>query len=245
MRHLVAPLLVVPLLVLAPSPALAVGMCQGQPATLESSTPGATLTGTEGPDVILATASATIQALGGDDLICTSSGGSIDAGAGDDRVEITSFDVGGSVDAGPDRDLLEILPTTRVVVDLGHGEVVMGGQTLDIAGFEDVTATAYRVTVRGDAKSNDLLLTGCIVKGYGASGNDLLSLGSPRGFRCKAYNLQLYGQGGNDRLTGNRLANLLVGGGGRDAANGKAGQDRCAAESEVKCERAPRESSGR
>jgi Ca2+-binding RTX toxin-like protein len=238
MRRTVTALLVVSMLALLPGArADAVGTCQGRPATLESSTPGATLTGTEGPDVILASASATIAALGGDDLICTSSGGSIDAGTGDDEVVITSFDISGAVDAGTGRDLLVVLPTTRVAVDLAHGGVVMGGQTLDIAGFDDVTATADRVTVYGDAKSNRVLLTGCILKGFGGAGNDLMSLGSPRGTHCSTRNQQLYGQGGNDRLTGNRLANLLVGGGGRDAANGKAGRDRCAAESEVKCER--------
>ena len=85
MRHLVAPLLVVPLLLVAPAPAAhAAGTCQGLPATIESAG-GGTVTGTEGPDVILVTAAADVVALGGDDTICVA-GGTLDAGAGNDRV---------------------------------------------------------------------------------------------------------------------------------------------------------------
>ncbi len=101
MRYLVAPLLAVPVLVLAPAPAAhAVGTCQGQPATIESSTAGATIIGTEGPDVILATRQATINALGGDDLICVA-GGLLDAGAGDDSVVVTTDGNGQEAHLGP------------------------------------------------------------------------------------------------------------------------------------------------
>jgi len=173
----------------------------------------------------------------GDDTFTASAGRyAASLGAGADRVVITGFDIGGAFDAGADRDGLLFTDTTRIDVDLKHGGVVMGGQTFEVAGIEDVTATADRVTVRGDSKRNTLDLSGCIVKGYGGRGNDALRLGSPNGIRCMKRNLQLYGEGGNDRLTGNRLSNLLVGGGGRDAANGKGGRDRCVTESRVHCE---------
>jgi hypothetical protein len=86
LHRLVAPLLAVPLLTLVPAPAHAIGTCQGQAATIESA--GGTVTGTEGPDVILVTGFATVTALGGDDVICVV-GGDLDAGAGDDSVSVT------------------------------------------------------------------------------------------------------------------------------------------------------------
>ena len=173
----------------------------------------------------------------GDDTLTVSSG-RYDAslGAGADTVVITGFDLSGSFNGGADRDLLLFTDTTRIDVDLRGGGVVMGGQTFGVAAIEDVTATADRIEVRGDSKRNMFVLTGCIVKGYGGGGNDALNLGSPNGVHCTQRNLKLYGEGGNDRLTGNRLRNVLVGGGGRDAANGKGGRDRCVAESRVHCE---------
>jgi hypothetical protein len=187
--------------------------------------------------------SPTVTAILGDgDDTFTASAGRYDAslGAGADRVVITGFDIGGSFDAGADRDGLLFTDTTRIDVDLRHGGVVMGGQTFGVSGIEDVTATADRVTVRGDSKRNTFDLTGCIVKGYGGAGHDALGLGSPNGLHCTRRNLKLYGEGGNDRLTGNRVRNVLVGGGGRDAAYGKRGRDRCAAEVEAGCELNPR-----
>ncbi len=189
------------------------------------------------------TSSATLSAtLGdGDDTFTASAGrydASLDGGA--DRVVITGFDIGGSFHGGADRDGLLFTDTTRIDVDLRHGGVVMGGQSFGVTGIEDVTATADRITIRGDSRRNTFDLTGCIVKGYGGGGNDALGLGSPNGVHCARRNLKLYGEGGNDRLTGNRLSNVLVGGGGRDAAYGKRGRDRCAAEVEAGCELSPR-----
>ena len=185
------------------------------------------------------TTSVTVSAtLGdGDDTFTASSGRyAASLGAGADRVVITTFDIAGSFEGGADRDGLLFLDTTRIEVDLRRGGVSMGGQTFGVSGIEDVTATASRMEVRGDSKRNVFDLTGCLVKGYGGGGNDALGLGSPNGVQCTSRNLKLYGEGGNDRLTGNRLANVLVGGGGRDAANGKGGRDRCVAESRVHCE---------
>jgi Ca2+-binding RTX toxin-like protein len=178
---------------------------------------------------------AIVTVLGdGDDTLAVSAG-RYDAslGAGADRVVIGGFDISGSFNGGAGRDGLLFTDTTRIEVDLHHGGVAMGGQTFGVTGIEDVTATADRITIRGDSKRNTFDLTGCIVKGYGGGGNDALGLGSPNGVQCARRNLKLYGEGGNDRLTGNRLSNVLVGGGGRDAAYGKRGRDRCAAEAEA------------
>jgi Ca2+-binding RTX toxin-like protein len=176
----------------------------------------------------------------GDDTFTASSGRyDVSLGAGADRVDIYGYDFGGSFDGGADRDLIVFSDTTRIEVDLRRGGVGMGGQTFAISGIEDVTATASRVEVRGSSGSNTLSLTGCIVKGYGAGGDDVLSFGSPEDLSCRSRNMKLYGEGGKDRLTGSRLRDVLIGGGGRDKAYGKAGRDRCAAEVEVACEENP------
>jgi Ca2+-binding RTX toxin-like protein len=59
--------------------------CQGQPATIVS-TPGGTITGTEGADVIVTNGAATLDALGGDDRVCATGEGGVIAvlGAGAD-----------------------------------------------------------------------------------------------------------------------------------------------------------------
>jgi Ca2+-binding RTX toxin-like protein len=70
------------------APAYAAAVCQGHPATIESS--AATITGTESDDVIVAHgASPEVRALGGNDLICVE-GGDVYTGAGDDSVVSTA-----------------------------------------------------------------------------------------------------------------------------------------------------------
>jgi hypothetical protein len=71
--------------------------CEGLPATVVG-TPGATVTGTDGPDVIVSAGAVEVRALGGDDVICTTASvapapGAFDpavrvlAGSGDDVVD--------------------------------------------------------------------------------------------------------------------------------------------------------------
>jgi Ca2+-binding RTX toxin-like protein len=59
--------------------------CQGQPATIVGS-PGGTITGTEGADVIVTNGATRVDALGGDDRVCATGGGGVVAilGAGAD-----------------------------------------------------------------------------------------------------------------------------------------------------------------
>lgn len=87
--------------------------CQGLPATVTGD--GATLTGTEGADVIVASGATTlIDALGGDDTICAFAAYAdnvlVSAGAGDDHVLVTGGSGGGyslrrtTTDLGPGDD---------------------------------------------------------------------------------------------------------------------------------------------
>ena len=98
MRHLVALASLVAALVGAADsrPAYAVGeTCNGVPATMVG-TPGGTVTGSEGPDVIVTAGALRVSALGGDDLICTT--GTAHVGTGPADV---------IVDGGPGNDLVD------------------------------------------------------------------------------------------------------------------------------------------
>ncbi len=88
----VCALLGVPAVPAAPA-AAAPPTCQGQPATIVGER-GDFVSGTEGPDVIVAGGANEVSARGGDDLICSASTDigseiSIDAGAGEDVVDTT------------------------------------------------------------------------------------------------------------------------------------------------------------
>jgi hypothetical protein len=115
MRLALAPLLAAPLLLVPAGVAHASApTCQGQPATIQ--TDGGVVTGTEGPDVIVATRAGTINALGGDDLICAA-GGQFDAGAGDDTVVVGQTNGTNTQTAqlgpGTDRYTARARPSTR------------------------------------------------------------------------------------------------------------------------------------
>ena len=134
----------------------------------------------------------------------------------------------------------------------------MGGETFDVDNFEDATVLAYRIEVRGSRAVNTLDLSGCIVHGYGGGGDDLLILGEREyEVACTRRNLNLDGEGGDDRLIGSNLRDVLSGGNGNDVlkglqgrdellgeaggdkAHGGGGRDKCEAEVKVKCEVKP------
>jgi Ca2+-binding RTX toxin-like protein len=133
----VALVLTVPVLWLAPTAVHAAGTCQGLSATIESPG-GGTVTGTDGPDVILVTGPATVSALGGDDTVCVA-GGSLDAGAGDDHV-VAAGAHGQEAVLGPGDDSYA---STGLIdrVDLDEGDSA-GTDTIDSgAGLNDEIGT--------------------------------------------------------------------------------------------------------
>lgn len=151
MRRLVAPLLAVPLLVLVPAPAAhAAGTCQGLPATIESA--GGTVTGTEGPDVILVTGPATVAGLGGDDTICVA-GGALDAGAGNDHVSAAGQH-GQAATLGPGDDSYTSVGLTDQV-DLQEGDSA-GADTVDTGqGLNDVVGSGTATEPNHDHVTTD------------------------------------------------------------------------------------------
>jgi Ca2+-binding RTX toxin-like protein len=108
------------LTLVAPASAAA-ATCQGQPATIEATTNGQTLTGTDGPDVISTAGhtSVTVLAGDGDDLVCTDGGslsgdptaGVVHGGPGADTLVAASpqsrFDVA-NLDGDDGNDVLRV-----------------------------------------------------------------------------------------------------------------------------------------
>lgn len=72
----------------APARAQELGTCFGQPATIVGT--GHTITGTDGPDVVITNGAVEVTTLGGDDLVCVTGradNGFYDTGPGSDRVD--------------------------------------------------------------------------------------------------------------------------------------------------------------
>jgi Ca2+-binding RTX toxin-like protein len=60
--------------------------------------------------------------------------------------------------------------------------------------------------------------------------------GGPGTLRCPTdRHARFFGAAGDDVLTGLRWSDRLVGGPGRDVANGRGGRDECVAEIELRC----------
>lgn len=79
-------------LLAAPGASAAGATCQDRPATIVGADRTTPVTGTDGPDVIVATGARVIDAGGGDDLICVVDAfvRRLDAGAGDDVVDVSA-----------------------------------------------------------------------------------------------------------------------------------------------------------
>jgi hypothetical protein len=87
--------------------------CQGRAVTIFNDTPGASVSGTGGADVILATGDGqTVNAAGGNDVVCTEfSNGTVLGGAGDDTI----LAVGGLiVDGQSGHDTMKTYGTAEV-----------------------------------------------------------------------------------------------------------------------------------
>ncbi len=114
--------------------------CRGQAATIVGS--GGSLTGTEGPDVVVTNGASAVSTLGGNDLVCVTGtvriGVRIVAGAGDDVVDgTTAPDQNVRVTLGPGTDTFYGGNDDDVVnlayPDPGTGpDVVQGGGGSDL-----------------------------------------------------------------------------------------------------------------
>jgi hypothetical protein len=93
------------------------------------------------------------------------------------------------------------------------------------------------LTMVGSAAPERLKSRACqgVVEGRG--GNDELRLSFDSGDGCITQERRLLGGAGADSLVGSRHGDVLFGGAGRDAANGRGGNDQCRAEVRRHCER--------
>ena len=89
----------------------------------------------------------------------------------------------------------------------------------------------------GDGKANTLTAHACRAVVEGQGGNDVLQLSLDSGASCKSQERRLLGGAGADSLVGSRHGDVLIGGAGRDMADGQGSNDRCQAEVRRNCER--------
>ena len=94
---------------------------------------------------------------------------------------------------------------------------------------------AETVLIDGDTMANRLEALACDGRIRGDKGGDVLR--ARRRGTCDWVGITLLGQNGRDTLRGSVQDDVLIGGPGRDKANGRAGRDTCRAEIEKSCER--------
>lgn len=147
--------------------------------------------------------------------------------------------VRGEADAGADGGAIELYNYDEVRAGLGDKRLVVDGtDEYKIAGFNRVYAQARRVVLRGDDKANGFRSSACRTTLKGSGGDDVLQASINKSFEdCTPKGAHIFGERGNDRMTGSVRGDVLSGGTGRDKANGGQGNDKCVAEKRVSCER--------
>lgn len=145
----------------------------------------------------------------------------------------------GSADAGGDGGAIEFYNYDEVRADLGDKRLVLNGLSeFKIKNFDRVLAAGRRVILRGDNKDNGLRSFACRTTLKGSGGDDVLQAGVDTTYEdCSPKGAHIFGENGDDRMSGSSRGDVLNGGAGRDKANGGPGNDRCAAEKRVSCER--------
>lgn len=160
---------------------------------------------------------------------------SIGMGGGADNLWTRSQDVG-SVGGGPGKDWLRVeadKTTSRITplfADLEKGIVrLAGSEGMRLDGWEKTSFTeANFSTINATARDDDLVVWGCGNTIRGRGGDDVLT-----GYDCDGgpkLGVRIDGGAGNDYLTGTLFRDQLIGGPGRDRADGRGGGDRCAVE---------------
>lgn len=178
---------------------------------------------------------------------------SIDLGGGNDVVnlELQGRLVDHASYAGGDGDDTFVLyagagdSARRVRLDLPKGTLLFQRerQTVRarIGGFERNRFSARQIEFRGTAAPDHVEWQGCHGVIAGGGGDDLIeAFSNPDvgcGYPVSHADLVVRGGGGDDTLVGSGDPNILLGGPGRDRADGRGGKaDRCVAEHETGCE---------
>jgi Ca2+-binding RTX toxin-like protein len=161
-------------------------------------------------------------------------------GPAGDRFEIYGGTVRGIVTTESPGLLFTVTGRRFVAMRDGVVRVDRRDEGLVVNGFPRVRAVAPMVSLTGQEGDDHLSGKGCRVLLRGGAGNDWL-LANPRFAaapqECDERSTRLLGMGGADRLVGSEFDDVLIGGPGRDSATGKAGADRCDAETQTGCER--------
>jgi Ca2+-binding RTX toxin-like protein len=127
---------------------------------------------------------------------------------------------------------------SEVKVDLEDHLLRVDGHQLAIRAFDHLWGFAPVVDLTADAGPDSLVGVGCRITLRGGKGDDRLEARSDdRGGTCEARGARLLGLKGDDKLFGSALGDVLLGGPGRDTAQGRGGKDRCDAERTKGCER--------
>jgi Ca2+-binding RTX toxin-like protein len=165
-------------------------------------------------------------------------------GGGDVWLYPTATAGTGKVEFGVKSGRLFAMGESEAHVDLAQGTAGVDNLlAIKVVDLYDATATGAVVRMVGNAWKNELAAAGCDVVVNGGEGRDVLSKvggGVDRGASdCprRDFRSVLKGGLGPDRLSGRATDDLLLGGPGRDVAEGKGGRDRCVAEVERNCER--------
>ncbi len=164
----------------------------------------------------------------------------VDLGAGSDFLELAyvsqARDGGGHITLGPGQDTLRALADKKLTADLAKGSLSLrskkGAAAFSIESVENFGGVTSKAKVVGDDGPNQLYVYGCRVTLRGGDGHDrlVLSADSEDFLRCRSSKARFFGGPGPDRLEGRRFDDVLIGGPGRDVADGGGGHDVCVAE---------------
>jgi Ca2+-binding RTX toxin-like protein len=168
----------------------------------------------------------------------------ITIGAGGAFLQLVNIRRGdGSVDVGAGA-ALTLIGKNKVDVDLEDDTMKLDGGSYSLVGTPGIFSIARSVVLVGDAADNNLRINqySCKATIKGGKGDDDLEIAGSDGDllfpkNCGTRKPKVYGQKGDDTLTGRRYDDLLVGGPGKDEAFGSFGTDTCVAETEKNCER--------
>jgi Ca2+-binding RTX toxin-like protein len=189
-----------------------------------------------------ASSALTVRGTEGQDRVQGLGAGSVDVdlGGGDDYLAMfdnVTVPSGGAIDLGSGTDRMSVGSRSSLDVDLREGRL----GTVGLAGVETTIMAAPVVRYRGSTGADTALAMGCRVTMTGGPGADVLRRATedeePSHPSCKNYRFDVRGQGGRDELGGYRDRDRLIGGPGRDTADGRQGVDVCRAEEKEMCER--------
>jgi Ca2+-binding RTX toxin-like protein len=177
----------------------------------------------------------------GDDSVVATSPVTLDLGTGDDSlVLVAQPDASSFLDLGKGDDTITVASPGNMLVDLRLHVLRVLGMTSTLRHAENVNSVGNHVVIRGDGDRNTFTAAGCHTDLYGSGGNDRLSQVAQYGegpASCSSRRARLNGGPGNDTMRGYSGDDLILGGPGRDTAYGAGGSDRCVAEKRLTCER--------